>query len=46
MLDLLVQDGQESRMRVVMRALLLVFPGFSDHVPCDYEKALKEALTT
>ena len=32
-------------MRVLMRAVLLMFPGFSDHLPCDYEKALREELS-
>ena len=28
-----------------MRVLLLAFPGFNGHLPCDYETALREALT-
>lgn len=37
------QDPDESAMRVLMRVLLLAFPGFNDHLPCDYERALREA---
>ncbi|BDA45290.1 probable lipase at C-terminar half [Coccomyxa sp. Obi] len=39
-----LMDAGESTMRVVMRAVLLMFPGFSDHLPCDYESALREEL--
>ncbi|CAL8471112.1 g10654 [Coccomyxa elongata] len=35
----------ESSMRMLMRAVLLMFPGFSDHLPCDYERALREELS-
>jgi hypothetical protein len=34
----------ESAMRLFMRAVLILFPGFSDHMPCDYERALREEL--
>ncbi len=40
-----MQGSGESRMRVLMRAVLLIFPGFSDHLPCDYERALREELS-
>ena len=39
-----MQGAGASSMRVLMRALLLLFPGFSDHLPCDYESALREEL--
>lgn len=31
-------------MRTLARAGLLLFPGFSDHMPCDYERALRAEL--
>lgn len=40
-----MQGAGESSMRVLMRAVLLMFPGFSDHLPCDYEKALREEVS-
>lgn len=31
-------------MRIFMRLVLMPFPGFSDHVPCDYERALRQEM--
>ncbi len=34
----------ETATRLVARVALMLFPGFSDHMPCDYERALREEL--
>lgn len=35
----------ENAVRLYFRLLLIATPGFSDHFPCDYERALREELS-
>jgi hypothetical protein len=35
----------ENKVRLLFRFLLFWTPGFSDHFPCDYERALREELS-
>ena len=39
-----VRAQSETAVRLVARVVLLLFPGSSDHMPCDYERALREEL--
>jgi hypothetical protein len=43
MVVMLVQG--ENWVRCLFRFMLTFTPGFSDHFPCDYERALREELS-